>query len=311
VIGCHAANIARESCEYDLLIVNRDPVPQKVVGFSGSYARLVFRNEFEIRDPRPALAVALASAVPLRDNSLLLASAISECRRNYSVNCRALTEAHLASSLKALGRVDELLAIGEVREADLWLLSAAYELAFANLLNFEIVPAPSHLLAQMKSMPAGANIGFKTWADAAALELASKSSCENRLESLSVIYDVLRTSEAAREVLQEIGRYQGAESFAVLKHKADHLIKSMQSVDCYCYLGWESVRSILDLYSLHTSRLSKAKDYTNTIRDLTIGHDRLISEEVVKMLGLVRTSEMVTSAKDALKISVGALAKTT
>ena len=309
IVGCHATNLARPSCEYDLLVISRDPIPEKVVGVEGSYAKLIFRNEFQVREPGPELAIALASAVPLRDNSLLLAAAVSDCRRNFSANCATLMESHLASSLKAVSRVDELLAADEVREADFWLLSAAYEFAFAELLSCEVVPAPSHLLMQMKGLPARRGGSFRAWADASGLELASRASCENRLESLSIIYDVLKTSAPSIEVLPETGRYQDAEAFVVVKLKADELIRAMQSVDCYSFLGWEAVRSVADLYSLHASRLSMPKDYISTIRDLTVGKDRLISEEVLKSLGLVRPAEMLRTAANELKSSVGALAK--
>jgi hypothetical protein len=309
IIGCHSSSLARRSCEYDLLVISRDPIPEKFVSIADSYAEIMFRNEKEVRQPAPELAVTLASAVPLRDNSLLLASAISDCRRKYGANCASLLEAHLASSLKAVGRVDELLAANEAREADFWLLSAACEYAYAELLNSDIVPAPSHLLSQIKSVPKKKGVSFKSWADASGLELASRAACENRLEALSVVYDVLRTSAGSTETLPRLGKYADAEAFGLLRLKAEELIGSMQSVECFCYLGTETVRSVLDLYSLHAARLSKEKDYTKTIRDLTVGKDRLISEEVLKSLGLVRAPEVLRVATDELKAAVSALAK--
>jgi len=309
IIGCHSSGSARRSCEYDLLVISRDPISEKFVKVGDSFAELIFRNEREVRQPLPELALSLASAVPLRDNSLLLLSSISECRRNFSANCAALMETRLASSLKAVGRVDELLAADETVDADFWLLSAACDYAYAELLNSEMVPAPSHLLSQIKSIPKGKRVSFKSWADASGLELASRASCENRLESLSVVYDVLRTTSASVEVLPQLGRYKDAEAFTLLEMKAGELMDSMQSVECFSYLGTETVRSVIDLYSLHASNLEMAKDYTNTIRDLAFGKDRLISEEVLRSLGLVRSSQMLRDAAVGLKTAVSALAK--
>lgn len=315
IIGCHAGTMARHSCEYDLLVIDRDPIPEKVIGVGDSFARLTFRNEFEVREPKPELAVALAKAIPLRDNSLLLASAVSDSVRNFSSNCSVLTESHLAASLKALGRVDELLLAKETREADFWLLSAAYHFAFAELLSYEVIPSPSHLLSQMKGLPrrdgerATRGSSFESWAGGAGLELASKTSCENRLEALSVVYDVLKTSAMSTETLPEIGRYQDPDAFTIVRLKTTELVNSMQSVECFSFLGWETIRSIVDLYSLHAVRLSISKDYISTIRDLTVGKDRLISEEVLKSLGLVRSIEILESASASLKTSVNALAK--
>jgi len=309
IVGCHSTGLARKSCEYNLLVISRDPIPQKSVRVGEYYAELMFRNDREVRQPSPELGVALASAVVLRDNLLLLASSISECRRNYAASCASLMEGRLASSLKAVGRVDELLAAGETREADFWLLSAACDYAQAELLNSEIVPAPSHILSQIKSIPKERNVNFKSWADASGLELASRASCENRIEALSIIYDVLRTSPASVDVLPQLGRYKDADAFRLLQLKAEELIGSMQSVECFSYLGTETVRSVLDLYALHAANLSKEKDYASTIRDLTTGRDRLISEEVLKSLGLVRSIEMLKTGTEQLKVSVAALAK--
>ncbi len=309
IVGCHASGQSRPSCEYDLLVISRDPIPEKVVSVGGSYARIIFRNEGEVREPRPEMAVALASAVPLRDGSLLLAAAISDAREHFGVNCVTLMESHLASSLKGISRVEELLPANEFREADFWLLSAAYDYAYAELLRAEVVPAPGHLLTQMRSLPGVRSEGFRAWTDGAGLELASRASCENRLESLSVIYDVLRTSTASPEALSQVGRYRDPDAFSLLKRKAAQLMADMESVECYSYLGRESVRSVADLYALHASRLGKEKDYISTIRELTVGNDRLISEEVLKSLGLVRSQEILSHATAELKQSVSALAK--
>ena len=309
IIGCHALNIGRRSCEYDLLVVNPDPIPEKFIRVGEAYARLVFRNEKDVRQPDPDFALTLASAVPLRDSSLLLAGAASDGKRTFAANCSKSMESHLAASLKSLARVEELLSEKETREADFWLLSAARDFAYADLLANGIVPSPSHLQAQIKALPKGRPSSFTQWADASGLELASRAACENRLEGLSVVYDVIRTAAIDEEIAICFGRYREIEAFDVLRMKANELLDSMQSTECFAFLGQEVVRSILDLYALHVSKLAKEKDYSRVIRELTVGSDRLISEEVVKSLALVRTSEMIASATQGLKSAVSSLAK--
>ena len=83
IIGCHALNLSRRSCEYDLLVVNSDPIPEKLIKVGDLYAKIIFRNEREVRQPDLELALTLASAVPLRDSSLLLAGAASDCKRSF------------------------------------------------------------------------------------------------------------------------------------------------------------------------------------------------------------------------------------
>jgi len=310
IIGCHATRgLSRRSCEYDLLIVNPEPVPANYIHIGTGYAEVLFKSEREIRQPDVELALTLASAVPLRDNSLLLAGAIAESKRSFKHDCKKVMEMRLASSLKALGRVDELLSAGQPREADYWLLSAACDFAEAELLTNGVVPAPSHTLTQLKSMPKRRQSNFKQWADAFGLELSSKASCENRLEAISVVYDVLRNTSMVGDLAAEMSGYREAEAIQVIAMKANELEESMQSVECYAYLGQVAVKSLMDLYTLHTAKVSLEKDYSNIVRDLTVGDDRLISEEVVKSLGLVRSPENIKVASDGLKSSVSLLAK--
>jgi hypothetical protein len=310
IIGCHATpGLSRRSCEYDLLIVNREPVPAKFIRVGTGYAEVLFKSEREVRQPDVDLALTLASAVPLRDNSLLLAGAIAESRRSFKHDCKKGMEMRLASSLKALGRVDELLSAGQPREADYWLLSAACDFAEADLLTNGVVPAPSHTLTQLKSMPKRKPSNFKQWADAFGLELSSKASCDNRLEAISVIYDVLRNTSMAGDLAAEMSAYREADAINVIAMKAKELEESMQSVECFAFLGQVAVRSMLDLYTLHTSKISLEMDYSNITRDLTVGPERLISEEVVKSLGLVRAPENVKFGAEGLKVSVSQLAK--
>ncbi len=309
IIGCHAQNLSRSSCEYDLLVVTRDPIPEKIIKVGDVYARIIFRNEGHVRQPEPELAVTLASAVPLRDSSLLLATASSDCKRSFKTNCKKGAEAHLASSLKSLARVDELLSEKETQEADLSLLSAARDFAYADLLMNGTVPSPSHVLGQIKMLPKRRPTSFKVWADAFGLELASRVSCENRLEGLAVIYDVLRTSSGEVDPASQFGRYREIEAVEVMEMKVGDLLESMQSAECFSFLGQEVIQSLFDLYVLHVTRLSREKDYSRVVRDLTVGDDRLISEDVVKLLGLVRGSEIIRGATPGLKSAVSALAK--
>ena len=290
--------------------MSRDPIPVKFVKVGEMYAEIVFRNEADIRKPDPELALSLSSAIPLRDNSLLLASAAAECKRGFRLNCRKTTEMHLASSLKALGRVDESISLGLTAEADFWLLSAARDFAHAELLNGGVIPAPSHLLSQIKSAPKRKHPSFKQWADASGLELASRTSCENRLEGLSLIYDHAQEQRYPRRgddlPVRPVTAGRGGRGHGGQGQAADRLdaIRGVLRIP-----GPRGRPGVADLYSLHMAKISKENDFSRVIRELTVGEDRLLSEEVLKELGLVRTAEMVKSAAAPLKASVSALAK--
>ena len=307
IVGCHTARMSRKSCEYDLLVVSRDPTPPKYVRAGEFYAEIIFRSEKELRDPEPELGVSLARATVLRDGSLLLASTIASCRRKFKDSCGKAAESHLASALKALGRVDE--KAGEnIHEADFWLTSAATDLCFSEIFSSLQVPSPSHLFAQMKGLSRRKSATFKEWTDASGFKLASRPSCENRLEALAVLYDVLRTTAMDMPMSLKFGRYRSEDAVAIVRGKALELLESRETIECYSFLGYEIVRTVLDLHALHCYALKKELDYSNVTGELASGPDRLISEELLRTMGIVRQPELLKAGADSLRSAVSALA---
>jgi hypothetical protein len=104
------------------------------------------------------------------------------------------------------------------------------------------------------------------------------------------------------------GRYRVDDSMAVVRSKAVELLDSLEAVECYSYLGYEVVGTVLDLQTLHCYRLNKEPDYSNVIREITSGPDRLISEELLKGMGVVRQAGLVKGGADSLRSAVSALA---
>ncbi len=307
IVGCHTARMSRKSCEYDLLVVSKDPTPPKYVRVGESYAKIIFRSERELRDPGAELATSLARATVLRDGSLFLAGTIASCRRKFKDSCGRAAESHLAAALKALGRVDE--RVGEnIPEADFWLDVAATDLCVAEVYSSLQVPSPSHLFAQMKGLSRRRSAIFKEWTDASGFKLASRSSCENRLEALSVLYDVLRTTAMDMPMSLKFGRYRSEDAVAIVRGKALELLESRETVECYSFLGYEIVRTVLDLHAMHCYALKREPDYANVTGELTSGPDRLISEDLLRAMGIVRQPELVKEGADSLRSAVSALA---
>ncbi|MDA4118503.1 MAG: hypothetical protein OK455_09195, partial [Thaumarchaeota archaeon] len=138
--------------------------------------------------------------------------------------------------------------------------------------------------------------------------LASRASCENRLEAIAVLYDVLRTTAMDASMALRFGRYRVDDAIAVVRSKAVELLDSLEAIECYSYLGYEVVRTMLDLQALHCYSLNKDPDYSNVVGELTTGPDRLISEELLKGMGIVRQTELVREGADSLRSAVSALA---
>ncbi|HUI01498.1 MAG TPA: hypothetical protein VLX56_07700 [Nitrososphaerales archaeon] len=307
IVGCHTARISRESCEYDLLVVSRDPTPPKYVRVGESYAKVVFRSERDLRDPEPELSASLARATVLRDASLLLAGVVSSAKRRFKQSCGRAAESHLAGALKALGRVNEKVG-DDLPEADFWLTSAATDLALAEIFSDLQVPSPSHLFAQMKGLSRRRPASFREWTEASGFNLASKSSCEVRLETLSILYDVMRTSAMDMPTSLKFGRYRSDDAMAIVRGKANELLASLDTVECYSFLGYEVVRTFLDVHAMRCHALRKEPDYSQVTKELTSGPDRLISEEILRGMGLLRPTELLRAGADSLAKAVAALA---
>ena len=307
ILGCHAARISRHSCEYDLLVASRDATPPKYSRVGDSYAEIFFRSEKELRDPDPEFGASLARATVLRDNALLLASSMANSKRRFKQNCAKAAETHLAAALKALGRVDEMVE-SHPPDADFWLVSAAVDLAVSEVFSSQQLPAPSHLLTQMKGLSKRKSASFKEWSEASGLGLASRTSCENRLEAIAILHDVLKTTSMDTKMALKFGRYRSDDAVAIVRQKAGELLASRDTVECFSFLGVEAVRTVLDLHAVHCHSLGKKPDYANVTSELASGPDRLISQELLRGLGLTRHPGLVKPGANALRAAVSSLA---
>ena len=80
------------------------------------------------------------------------------------------------------------------------------------------------------------------------------------------------------------------------------LLESRETIECYSFLGYEVVRTVLDLHAMHCYSLKKEPDYSNVTKELTSGPDRLISDELLKGMGIVRQAELVKAGADSLQV---------
>ena len=308
IVGCHSANISRPSCEYDLLIIGKELLAYRTMRIGETYLDVLFRDADELTRADPEFQASISTLIPLRDTSLLLGSAKTSAKRSFQANCKGAAGKRLTSALKSLGRAKEALDREALPDADFWLLCAGYDFSFASLYSKGVVPAPSHILDQMKHLPRSPT-RFRDWSDAVGLALASRASCENRLEGLSVVYDFMRSVDPDSEMLRVLARYRSADSIDLVREKSTFLLRSMQSVDSFAYLGVEAVRTLLDLTEYRSHELNAEPEPSKTIEFLTSGKQRLIAQDVIRLLGLVRSKELIGLAADKLRDSVSLMAK--
>lgn len=308
ITGCHSYGISRACCEYDVVIVTNEQRAPASVKMGYSYMDISFLSEKEILKPTdPELAVSLAWLQHVRDSTLVLSTSSSANRAVLHENARRAAENRLRSALKAIGRVDESISKGLSRDADFWLLSAAYDFAYAWLLSAEVAPAPSHVLEQLKKQSMGRSGWFKAFLNAAGLSKASRRGSARRLEGLSIIFDVLGT----RLMGEQEGQFQSSvrTEFEILRQKAAFLTESIRHVDCYAYLGFVVVGSLPRISGPLIHEPTDA-DRTPVVTALTEGEGRLIADSVVANLGLLRTDAEVIHDAVLMRDSVSELAKT-
>ena len=297
VIGCNSRGIGRYSCELDVLVVTGERRPPNSLRIGDVYVDLRFMSEKEVLKPsNPEHAMSMANAKPVRDASLVLSTSSAA---NFAVlpeSARKASGIRLASALKILGRAESALTGGALTDADFWLLAASYEFGYALLLSKEILPSPSHLLAQLREGSKGNPRGFEGVSMGAGLGSATRPGCGARLEGVTVLHDLLR--EGPREITSE-SEWPKVRT-EIVTAKTEELVTRIELAECYSYLGQELVDGMITLLKLHPKQ---------TLKSLTEGEDKLIGERLVRQLGLARSEKTVKSALDFLRQQVSLLAR--
>jgi hypothetical protein len=304
IIGCHAARISRACCEYDLLIlgVERSFESTKVgeVHLDLCFAQQPSATKGGDRE----FMASLSSLIPIRDNGWELATLVQSAKESINENYRGSTETRLTQALKHLARVNEGVQSKKYVDADFWLLAAGYEFSFATVYATRSTPSPSHILEQMKKVSTSKHYKFREWANSVGLELSSRAACENRIEGLSVLYDFIKSAEVDLTLASSLARYRTDAYFEIVRNKAIYLIDQLQIVDSYTFLGIEVVRTLLDLLAMQATKTGRDIDYSSPITRLTVGNDKIVSEQLVRSLGIQRSAEMIEDATEKLNAAI-------
>jgi hypothetical protein len=306
VTGCHAEGLQRNSCELDVLIVGPEKRQPTTARIGGVYMDLVFIDEKEaLRPSSPELAAALAHLKPVRDATMVISTSSAAANAVYSESCRKASSGRLAAAVKHLGRSADSLTKGNPREADFWLLVASYHYAYAWLYADEVLPAPSHLLRQLKEHSKGNPAYLGAFSRGAALGKSSRPACNARAEALSVLYDFV----GSKQLVTSRNRPPLLPArLSVVKAKANELLGTVELAECYSYLGQEVAGGMLALMGL-TDKETKATNRALGIGPIFEGEGRLLSDRLLKDLGLTRGKAAIEAGCQELKDQVNSLAK--
>jgi hypothetical protein len=310
LIGCRALGTARPPCEYDVIVVSperRAPISMRV---GATYFDVLFKTESEVLNPsEPEFSLALASLVPIKDASLLLASASSTAVAVRHQVGTACAEARLGEALKALGRAEDALNEGRLSDADFWLTSSALDYSYAALYASSGAPSPSHLLRQMKELSKHGAVKFAEWSSGLGLEYASKENSLKKLDALSVILDVVRSAGPGMNSYEGLHTLNFPEAFEIISEKVNFLVNSRQSVDAYAFLCYGTVQGMTALLKLESAKSGKEPDAPRIVSGLTSGDSKILSEKVAVDAGFSRSDRVLRRNVEGLRIAVSSLAK--
>jgi hypothetical protein len=307
VTGCHSYGIGRPTCELDVVVVSEDRATPYAAKIGGKYTDIYFMTEAEVMKPRdPETAVALAHLIPVRDSAWVISTGSSANKALLNETTEACAETRLAASLKALGRADEAYGKNSMQDADFWIATAGYDLALAWLYAEGSPPAPSHLLQQVKANSKGEGTRFEAWSRSVGLEQGTRAACERRLDSLSVLYDVIGVREGKGE---EDSLKRGSAGIEIVSAKAHGLLGAMQPVDCFTYLGYDAVKTLGSVVTLFKEESAPPPDDPLFLSSLTKGKNKLLGESLVEAMGFGRPDKSVGKALAQLRGTISAFAK--
>jgi len=306
VVGCHSTGIARDSCELDVLLVSDERRGATSFRMGRVFCDLDFITEKETLSPAdPEAGMSLAQSKVVRDSGLVLSTSVAANQAVMGELAVRATQARLAACLKALSRTDEALLRGEKRDANFWVLAASYEFARSWLYSLEVIPSPSHLLGQLKDHSRGSGRNFEAFVLGAGLEIASRKECADRLEGLSLLYDLLSSPRAGtnqRPTATDVG-------YQIVKAKAADLADLKEHAESYSFLGGEVVRVVLAVSgSVRVEGQGRRHDQ-DVLSSLSDERKGLLSGRLVRELGLERPTSEVERSLAMLKERAAKLAR--
>jgi len=298
VVGCHSTGIARESCELDALVVTDEHLRPTSLRLGRSFCDLNFITEKDaLNPPDPEAGVSLALSKVVRDSGLTLSTSVAANQAVIGESSGRASQGRLAACLKALSRTDEALLQGERRDASFWVLVASYEFARSWLYSLEVMPSPSHLLGQLKDHSKGSGKDFEAFTMGAGLEIASRKECGDRLEGLSLLYDLLGSRHAGAGTQPA---FDGV-AFQIVRAKSEQLLALREHAENYSFLGGEVARVMIEVKGSFGPSRGGRRQNQDVLSSLSDERAGLLSGRLVRELGLERPASEVELAVDALK----------
>ncbi len=297
--------LERPSCELDVVIISDQRQPPVSLRLKNQFVDLLFLNERDLLRPRsPEFALTLARVRAIRDSSLIISTSSATNAAVFEVNAKKSAQGRLASAVKALGRADEALGKRATQDADYWLLRASYDYGYAWLYSRQAVPAPSHLLQQLKLESRGSSKNFEAFSRGAGLERGSRAATGARLEGISVLHDVLRSRRPG-----SVGAVAmwSEPRFSIIRRKADYLTAAVDHVECHSFLGLQAL-SALRALTVSLGGHEGSSDPMALTR-LAQGKERVVGDRLLGDLGLIRSQKAVETGLRVLKEQVSSLAR--
>ena len=282
IIGCHSNGENYDSCELDCLIVSREN------GFNRRFINetlvdLLFASKESLQENRSnKLSLSLLDMTVISDPSWFLNSLVLTVRANSLKYRDVFAKEKVFNALSDISRFEESLKSTHYLEADFWLKSSAYNLASALISKQGFVPRRSHILSEFRNQASSFEDLFQSWVNALGLNLATDISVARRLEA----FRELIFSNSIFPDTQTF--YSPKLTYKLAEKRVKSLMNSHLVTEAYCYLGFELVISVKDLYDYNCNVLEKVPAYPYIFSSFKRDDQssKLLSVQTIKLLDL-------------------------
>jgi len=282
IIGCHSNGENYHSCELDYLVIScEDGFERRLV--NNSFVDILFVSKESLQANRSnKLSLSLLDMTVISDPSWVLNPLVSTVKGNSSKYRDVFAKEKVFNALSDISRFEESLQSNHYLEADFWLKSSAYNLASALIAQQGEVPRISHILSEFRNQASSYEDLFQSWVEALGLNLATDISVARRLEA----FRELVLSNSSFPDTQTF--YSPNLTYKLAEKRAKSLINLHLITEAYCYLGFELIISIKDLYDYNCNVLEKAPEYPYILSSFKKKDqsNKLLSVQTIKLLDL-------------------------
>ena len=151
-VGCKTSGCAYPVCEIDLLVASTASTPIRIaLGSEVLDIHLIGENP-SMSDLPIMVRASMSSSYIIADPTMMFSSYRANARENYELYLRQYSREEAREAVTQICRSEDAQQADKRASADFWASSAIYHLSDSLTLRANIIPSPSHMLTQLRSV---------------------------------------------------------------------------------------------------------------------------------------------------------------